>query len=90
MPDDFKMLIANIYSLPTGPVVTGRIEIGLVRIGDELVLVGAQGRFPVKVISIERFKEALESAQAESGLVGIKLEGIDHDQIRNRDLLLGK
>jgi len=88
MTDKFRMLIANIYSLPNGPAVTGRIESGMVRLGDSLTLDGACGKFPVKVIFIERFQEALTEANSASDLVGLTLSGIDFNQIRNRDLLL--
>ncbi len=89
MPERFKMVVANIYSLPRGPVVTGRIEAARVSIGDSLILIGKQGGFPVKVTSIERFQETLETADEGSGLVGLTLAGISHDQIHNRDILIG-
>jgi translation elongation factor EF-Tu-like GTPase len=88
MEHKFKMLIANIYSLPDGPAVTGRIESGRVRVGDELVVVGAVGRIPVRVIFIQKFREALTEAAAGQEPVGITLSGIEWDQIRNRDLLV--
>jgi elongation factor Tu len=90
MGDPFRMLIANIYSLRDGPAVTGRIESGVVRVGDSLKVVGAAGEFPVRVLRIEYFQRAVLEAQTGPEPVGIVLQGIEHDQIHNRDLLLSQ
>jgi elongation factor Tu len=89
MADEFKMLIANVYSLPDGPAVTGRIDAGRVRVGDRLKLLGVHGDFVVRVTLIQRFRESLEEASAGPEPVGISLGGVDKDQIQNRDLLVG-
>jgi translation elongation factor EF-Tu-like GTPase len=89
MGDQFRMLIANIYSLRDGVAVPGRIESGVVRIGDSLKVVSATEEIPVKVLRIEYFQRAVIEAQKGTKPVGIVLQGIEHDQIRNRDLLLG-
>jgi elongation factor Tu len=86
----FRMIIANIYSLPDGTAVTGRIESGRVRVGDDLVLVGALGRFPVRAIDIHKFRKVLTEAAAGSGPIGITLSGVAWDQIRNRDVLVSE
>jgi elongation factor Tu len=88
MENAFRMVVANIYSPPDGPVVTGRIESGRVRVGDDLVLRGALGRFPVQVTSIQKFREVLTEAVAGPEPLGIGLSGIEQHQIRNRDLLI--
>jgi elongation factor Tu len=82
------MLIANIYSLPDGPAVSGRIESGRVRVGDELAVIGAAGRIPVRVTFIQKFREALTEAAAGPEPIAVTLSGIEWDQIRNRDLLV--
>jgi len=89
MSDSFKMVVANIYSLPNGPAVTGRIESGTVRVGDSLTLVRSQGDLPVRVTFIQRFQQTLESAQAGPEPVGLTLSGVEADQIKNRDVLIG-
>jgi translation elongation factor EF-Tu-like GTPase len=88
MSTKFRMLIANIYSLPNGPAVSGRVESGGVHIGDELLIVGALGRIPVRVTFIQKFREALSEAVAGPEPIAITLSGIEWDQIRNRDLLV--
>ena len=88
MSNKFRMLVGNIYRLPAGPVVTGYIDSGRVRVGDSLTLVGAQGDFPVRVVAIEKFRESLEEAQPSDEPVGITLAGVEPDQIQNRDLLV--
>jgi elongation factor Tu len=90
MESAFRMVVANIYSLSDGPVVTGRIESGRVRVGDNLVLHGALGQFPVQVTSIHKFRKVLTEAVAGSKPVGIGLSGIERNQIRNRDLLVSE
>jgi selenocysteine-specific translation elongation factor len=82
------MLIENLYSLANGPAVTGRIESGMVRVGDSLFLDAAQGKFPVKVISIQEFQASLTEASASSKAVSLILSGVEADQIKNRDLLI--
>jgi translation elongation factor EF-Tu-like GTPase len=90
MAEPFRMLVANIYSLPDGPAVTGVIEAGRVRVGDSLTLIGSSGEIPVKVVFIQAFQKVFEVAEAKDGIVGLTLSGVDHDQIRNRDLLVRK
>jgi elongation factor Tu len=88
METKFRMLIANIYTLPDGSAVTGRIESGSVRVGDRLVVVGAVGRVPVRVTFIQKFREALTEAAAGPEPIAITLSGIEWDQIRNRYLIV--
>ncbi|HYR11409.1 MAG TPA: hypothetical protein VEQ60_26745, partial [Longimicrobium sp.] len=64
------------------------IESGRVRVGDNLVLQGALGRFSVQVTGIQKFRKVLTEAGAGSKPVGIALSGIEQHQIRNRDLLV--
>jgi selenocysteine-specific translation elongation factor len=90
MAATFRMLIANIYSLADGPAVTGRIESGIVRLGDSLILDCAHGKIPVKVIFIQKFQRALTEAEASSEPVGLTLSGVETDQIKNRDLLVSE
>ena len=83
----FKMTIANIYSLSDGPSLTGRIESGIVQIGDDLQIVSSNGIYPVRVIGIEAFQKSLKIASSENGLVGISVSGIDAKSVKNRDVL---
>ncbi len=83
------MLVGNIYSLPNGPAVTGVIQTGTVRVGDSLTLVGATGSHLVRVVFIQRFQQALDIAQAGPDPIGLTLSGVERDQIKNRDLLIG-
>ena len=87
MSDKFRMVIANIYSLPNGPSLTGRIETGTVQIGDSLEIFGDNSVYSVRVTGIEAFQKSLETATPESGLVAISVSGIDAKIIKNRYLL---
>ena len=88
MPATFRMLVENVWSLANGPAVSGRIESGIVRLGDSLLLDGAHGKISVKVIFIQEFQRTLTEAAASSEPVALTLSGIEADQIKNRDLLL--
>jgi selenocysteine-specific translation elongation factor len=90
MPATFRMLVENVWSLPNGPAVSGRIESGMVRLGDSLILDGAHGKFPVKVIFIQEFQRTLTEAGARPEPVALTLSGVEADQIKNRDLLLSE
>jgi translation elongation factor EF-Tu-like GTPase len=66
-----------------GPVITGRIETGSVRVGDWLVLRDSMGARDVQVASIETFREGrLKRADAGSDEVGIEIVGIQAKDVK--------
>jgi len=87
----FRMIVANVHEIRSlGPTVTGNIASGKVRVGEHLALIGASGRIEVQVTAIQKFQESLVEATVEDSPVGISLSGIERDQIRNRDVLVGR
>ncbi|WP_420125974.1 hypothetical protein [Longimicrobium sp.] len=58
--------------------------------GDDLVLRGALGRFPVQITSIQKFRKVLKEAGVGPEPLGIGLSGIEQHQFRNGDLLVSE
>ncbi|MGP1916023.1 MAG: elongation factor Tu [Candidatus Hodgkinia cicadicola] len=81
----FLMPIEDSFSISgRGTVVTGRIERGAVKIGDELELVGLKPIVKTICIGVEMFKKSLEQGEAGDN-VGLLLRGIEkHIAFRGR------
>ena len=84
----FLMPVEDVFSIKgRGTVATGRIERGIVKMNDELELLGL-GADPVKTVvtGIEMFHKAWP--QAEAGMnVGLLLRGIDKDAVERGQVL---
>ncbi|MGP1917795.1 MAG: elongation factor Tu [Candidatus Hodgkinia cicadicola] len=73
----FLMPIEDSFSISgRGTVVTGRIERGIVKVGDELELVGFKPISKTICIGVEMFKKSLDQGEAGDN-VGILLRGIE-------------
>lgn len=86
----FLMPVEGIFSIPgRGTVVTGRVERGNLKKGEELEIVG-HNKQPLKTIvtGIEMFKKELTEAMAGDN-AGILLRGIRRDQVK-RGMILAK
>ncbi len=86
----FLMPIEDIFSISgRGTVVTGRVERGALKKGEEIEIVG-HNKTPLKttVTGIEMFKKELDSALAGDN-AGILLRGVRRDQIK-RGMILAK
>lgn len=84
----FLMPVEDVFSIKgRGTVATGRIERGIVKMGDELELLGL-GAAPVKTVvtGLEMFHKQFD--QAEAGMnVGILLRGVDKEAIERGQVL---
>ena len=92
MPTDplFRMTIEDIFSIKgRGTVVTGQVESGTLKIGDEVIIQGKSGEKKTTVTGIEMFRKMLDSAKAGDN-VGILLRNISKDELQKGDLLLGQ
>jgi elongation factor Tu len=79
----FLMPVEDVFSITgRGTVATGRIETGVVKVGDEIQIIGlgAEGRKSV-VIGVEMFRKLLDTGEAGDN-VGLLLRGIDKDEIK--------
>src|ERR671938_1959347 len=77
----FIMPIEDIFSIQgRGTVVTGRIEQGVVKVGEELEIVGFRDTRKTVVTGVEMFKKLLDQGQAGDN-VGLLLRGVDKDDV---------
>jgi len=78
---DFLMPIEDIFSISgRGTVVTGRIEQGKVKVGEEVEIVGIRPTQKKVVTGVEMFKKLLDEGQAGDN-VGLLLRGTDRDDV---------
>jgi elongation factor Tu len=86
----FLMPIEDIFTISgRGTVATGRVERGVVNVGDEIEIVGLQLERPKKVVTgVEMFKKLLDSGQAGDN-IGVLLRGTDRKEIE-RGMVLAK
>lgn len=85
----FNMLVEDVFSIVgRGTVVTGRIQLGSVSVGETVVLQRVNGSTRnVTVVGIEQFRHRLNSAQAGDN-VGLLLQDVARNEIAHGDLLL--
>ena len=79
----FLMPVEDVFSITgRGTVATGRIETGVVKVGDEVQLIGlgAEGKKSV-VTGVEMFRKLLDQGEAGDN-VGLLLRGIDKDEVK--------
>ena len=84
----FLMPVEDIFSITgRGTVVTGRIERGIVKVGDEIEIVGMQDAARKSVVTgVEMFRKLLDEGQAGDN-VGALLRGIDKDEVERGQVL---
>jgi elongation factor Tu len=83
----FLMPIEDVFSIKgRGTVATGRIETGIVKVNDEVEIVGVRDTRKTVVTGIEAFKKSLDQGQAGDN-AGILLRGIERDDIERGQVL---
>jgi elongation factor Tu len=83
----FLMPVEDIFSIEgRGTVVTGRIERGTIKVGDEIEIVGLQDTTKSTVTGIEMFNKSLDSGQAGDN-AGILIRGIKKEDIHRGQVL---
>src|SRR5438105_8461527 len=76
----FLMPIEDIFSITgRGTVVTGRVERGIVKVGEEVEIVGIHATRKSVVTGVEMFRKLLEEGQAGDDIGGL-LRGVDKDE----------
>ncbi len=86
---DFLMPIEDVFSISgRGTVVTGRVERGVVKLGDDVDIVGFKPTRTTKVTGIEMFRKELDEGQAGDN-IGVLLRGIGKDEVE-RGMVLAK
>jgi len=82
----FLMPIEDVFSISgRGTVVTGRVERGIVKVGDEIEIVGLKATIKTVVTGVEMFRKLLDSGQAGDNigalLRGTKREDVERGQV---------
>ena len=83
----FLMPVEDVFTITgRGTVATGRVERGVVKIGDELEIVGMGSKLKTVVTGVEMFRKLLDQAQAGDN-IGLLLRGIQRDDIERGQVL---
>jgi elongation factor Tu len=83
----FLLPIEDVFSISgRGTVVTGRVERGIVNVGDELSIVGIKDTKKTTCTGVEMFRKLLDSGQAGDN-VGVLLRGIDREGVERGQVL---
>jgi len=83
----FLMPVEDVFSITgRGTVVTGRVEQGIVKVGDEVAIVGIKDTKKTVVTGVEMFRKLLDQGQAGDN-VGCLLRGIDKDDVERGQVL---
>ena len=83
----FLMPIEDIFSITgRGTVATGRVERGIVKVGDEVELVGIKPTKKTTVTGVEMFRKQLDQGQAGDN-IGALLRGVDKTEIERGQVL---
>ncbi|MCX6809077.1 MAG: elongation factor Tu [Candidatus Berkelbacteria bacterium] len=83
----FLMPVEDVFSIKgRGTVATGRIDRGIVKIGDTVEIVGIRKTSTTVVTGVEMFKKQLEQGQAGDN-VGLLLRGIEREDIERGQVL---
>jgi elongation factor Tu len=82
----FMMAIEDVFSISgRGTVVTGRIDRGIVKVGEEVEIVGLRPTAKTTVTGVEMFRKLLDQGQAGDNvgclLRGIEREGVERGQV---------
>jgi elongation factor Tu len=83
----FLMPIEDIFSIQgRGTVVTGRIEKGICKVGEEMEIVGFRDTRKTVVTGVEMFKKLLDEGRAGDN-VGLLLRGIEKDDVERGQVI---
>jgi len=83
----FQMPIEDVFTISgRGTVVTGRIERGVVKVGDEVEIVGIRETRKTVVTGVEMFNKTLDDGQAGDN-VGCLLRGIEKKEVERGQVL---
>ncbi|MCW5725325.1 MAG: elongation factor Tu [Maricaulaceae bacterium] len=83
----FLMPIEDVFSISgRGTVVTGRVERGIVKVGDEIEIVGIRDTKKTTCTGVEMFRKLLDQGQAGDN-VGVLLRGVERDGVERGQVL---
>ena len=83
----FLMPVEDVFTISgRGTVVTGRVERGIVKVGEEIEIVGIDETRKSVVTGVEMFRKLLDEGQAGDN-IGALLRGIDKDDVQRGQVL---
>jgi elongation factor Tu len=83
----FLMPIEDVFSISgRGTVVTGRVERGIVKVGDEIEIVGLKPTIKTTCTGVEMFRKLLDEGQAGDN-VGVLLRGTKREEVERGQVL---
>jgi elongation factor Tu len=83
----FLMAVEDVFSIKgRGTVATGRVERGIVKVGEEVELIGFADTRKLVVTGVEMFRKLLDQGQAGDN-IGVLLRGIEKNEIERGQIL---
>ena len=83
----FLMPIEDVFSISgRGTVVTGRVERGVVNVGDEIEIVGVKDTQKTTCTGVEMFRKLLDRGEAGDN-IGALIRGVDREQVERGQVL---
>jgi elongation factor Tu len=83
----FLMPIEDVFSIAgRGTVVTGRVDRGIVKVGDEVEIVGIRDTTKTTVTGVEMFRKLLDEGRAGEN-IGVLLRGTKRDEVERGQVL---
>ncbi len=83
----FLMPVEDVFSISgRGTVVTGRVEKGIVKVGDEVEIIGIRPTTKTVCTGVEMFRKLLDQGQAGDN-IGALLRGVDRDGVERGQVL---
>jgi elongation factor Tu len=84
---DFLMPVEDVFSISgRGTVVTGRVERGVIKVGEEIEIVGVKDTQKSTVTGVEMFRKEMEQGEAGDNC-GILLRGIAKEEVQRGQVL---
>ena len=84
---DFLMPIEDVFSIEgRGTVVTGRVDRGIVKVGDEVEIVGLKDTAKTTATGVEMFRKLLDEGRAGDN-IGVLLRGTKKDEVERGQVL---
>jgi len=84
---DFLMPVEDVFSISgRGTVVTGRVERGIIKVGDEVEIVGIKDTAKTTCTGVEMFRKLLDQGQAGDN-VGVLLRGTKREEVERGQVL---
>ncbi len=77
----FLMPVEDVFSISgRGTVITGRVERGIVRVGEEIEIVGIKDTIKTTCTGVEMFRKLLDQGQAGDN-VGLLIRGVKREEV---------